>query len=95
MQSIHDFIAHDSRYYAKKVIQDIRDKADILDELPRIGKKVPEINDGSIRELSLYSYRIIYEIRTQGIYMLAVIHKRRDLNPRDIKRLKITQNEQP
>ena len=64
LQSIHDFIAHDSRYYAKKVIQDIRDKADILDEL-------------------------------QGIYMLAVIHKRRDLNSRDIKRLKITQNEQP
>ena len=95
LQSIHDFIAHDSRYYAKKVIQDIRDKADILDELPRIGKKVPEINDGNIRELSLYSYRIIYEIRTQGIYVLAVIHKRRDLNPKDIKRLKITQNEQP
>ena len=52
LQSIHDFIAHDSRYYAKKVIQDIRDKADILDELP-------------------------------------------NLKPRDISRLKITQNEQP
>ncbi|MCY4360585.1 MAG: type II toxin-antitoxin system RelE/ParE family toxin [Gammaproteobacteria bacterium] len=86
LQSIHDFIAHDSRFYAKKVIQDIRDKAEILDELPKIGRKVPEINDGNIRELSLYSYRIIYEIRDQGIFMLAVIHKRRDLRHRDIER---------
>ena len=36
LRAIHDFIAHNSRYYAKKVIQDIRDKADILDELPKI-----------------------------------------------------------
>lgn len=40
LQSIHDFIAHDSRYYAKKVTQDIRDKADILDELPKIGQRM-------------------------------------------------------
>lgn len=31
LRSIHDFIVQDSRFYARKVIQDIRDKADILD----------------------------------------------------------------
>ena len=86
LRAIHDFIAHDSRFYARKVIQNIRDKADILDELPKIGKKVPELDVENIRELSLYSYRIIYEIRPQGIFMLAVIHKRRDLKPEDIER---------
>jgi len=84
LRSIHDFIAHDSRHYAKKVTQDIREKTDVLDELPRIGKMVAEIGDENVKELSLYSYRIIYEIRSGGVFVLAVVHKRRDLMPEDI-----------
>jgi toxin ParE1/3/4 len=86
LRSIHDFIAHDSRHYAKKVTQDIREKADILDQLPKLGKTVPEVRDENVRELSLYSYRIIYEIKDQGVFVLAVVHKRRDLNVRDIEK---------
>jgi len=85
LRSIHDFIAHDSRFYAKKVIQDIREKADILEQLPRTGKKVPELNEDHVREISLYSYRVIYEIGDQGIFVLAVVHKRRDLKAEDIQ----------
>lgn len=79
LRSIHDFIARDSRFYARKVVQDIREKTDILEQLPSAGKKVPELNEGTVRELSLYSYRIIYKIREQGIFVLAVAHKRREL----------------
>ena len=86
LRSIHDFIAHDSQHYAKKVTQDIREKTDVLDELPKVGKKVPELNDEAVRELSLYSYRIIYEIKSQGVFVLAVAHKRRDLKAGDIER---------
>ena len=86
LRSIHDFIAHDSRHYAKKVTQDIREKADILDQLPKLGKTVPEIRDENVRELTLYSYRIIDEIKDQGVFVLAVAHKRRDLNVGDIEK---------
>ena len=86
LRSIHDFIAYDSRHYAKKVTQNIREKTDLLDELPKVGKKVPELNDDAVRELSLYSYRIIYEIKSQNIFVLAVVHKRRDLKTGDIER---------
>jgi plasmid stabilization system protein ParE len=86
LRSIHDFIAHDSRFYAKKVVQDIREKTDILEQLPKAGKKVPELNDDQVRELSLYSYRIIYEIKKQRIFVLAVAHKRRDLKAEDIQK---------
>jgi len=57
-----------------------------LDALPRIGRKVPELNEDAIRELSLYSYRIIYEIKTKHIEVLAVIHKRQDLQTEEILR---------
>ncbi|MGH8654359.1 MAG: type II toxin-antitoxin system RelE/ParE family toxin [Gammaproteobacteria bacterium] len=86
LRSIHDFIAHDSRYYAKKVTQDIAAKTDILNELPRIGRVVPELGNENIRELSLYSYRILYEIKDHDVFVLAVIHKRRDLQPEMIER---------
>jgi plasmid stabilization system protein ParE len=86
LRSIYDFIAQDSRHYAKKVTQDIAAKMDILDELPRIGRMVPELGNENIRELSLYSYRILYEIKDQHVFVLAVIHKRRDLQPEMIER---------
>ncbi len=34
-----DFITHDSHRYAKQVAQDIREKTDVLEQLPKIGKK--------------------------------------------------------
>ena len=58
-----------------------------LDELPRKGRMVPEFNNEAVRELPMYSYRIIYEIKPDGLVeVLAVIHKRRDLEPEDIPR---------
>jgi plasmid stabilization system protein ParE len=86
LRSIHNFIAHDSRHYANKVTQDIREKTDILDQLPKLGKTVPEVRDETVRELSLYSYRIIYEIRAQDVVVLAVVHKRNDFKAGDIEK---------
>ena len=86
LRSIHDFIAHDSPHYARKVTQDIVAKADVLGELPRVGKVVPELGNEAIRELSFYSYRILYEIREPDVVVLAVIHKRRDLQPGMVER---------
>ena len=31
LRAIHDFIASDSKYYAKKVVQDIMDRTNILE----------------------------------------------------------------
>ncbi len=85
LRSIYDFIAHDSMHYARKVTQDIVAKTDVLNELPRMGKMVPELGNDAIRELSLYSYRILYEIKAPDVIVLAVIHKRRDFQPEMIE----------
>jgi toxin ParE1/3/4 len=55
-----------------------------LDALARIGRVVPELIDQTVREVSLYSYRIIYQIQPTHIDILAIIHKRRDLKAGDI-----------
>jgi len=78
LKQIHDYIAEDSRYYAKKVVQTIVEKTEELMVFPEIGRIVPEIDDPNIRELFVYSYRLIYEITPNGIEILAVMHGRRD-----------------
>jgi toxin ParE1/3/4 len=78
LKSIHDYIARDSKYYAKKVSQDIIEKSEILNNFPKIGRIVPEIDDNNIRELLIYSYRLIYEVLPTDILILTVIHGRRN-----------------
>jgi plasmid stabilization system protein ParE len=78
LKAIHDFIASDSKYYAKKVTQDIIDRTNIIETYPAIGRKVPEIDDENVREIFIYSYRILYEIKSEKIYIIGIIHGRRD-----------------
>lgn len=86
LHHIFKFIAEDSKHYARKVTQEIVEKTDILDQLPNMGKVVPEIKDDNVRELHLYSYRILYEVKTPNIEVLAVIHKRRDFKADNLVR---------
>ena len=78
LKAIYDFVASDSKYYAKKVIQDIIDRTNIIEKYPMIGRKVPEIDDENVREIFAYSYRILYEIKSEKIYIIGIIHGRRD-----------------
>lgn len=86
LRQIYNSIAYDSKIYAKHVVQNIADKSGVLNEFPLIGKKVTELNDEQIRELPIYTYRIIYEVKTVDVFILAVMHKRQNLREENIKR---------
>jgi toxin ParE1/3/4 len=78
LKNIHDYIARDSRFYAQKVSQEIVNKSEKLDQYPELGRIVPEIDDPRIRELFVYSYRLIYELLPTGVQVLALIHGKRN-----------------
>jgi toxin ParE1/3/4 len=80
LKQIYDYIAKDSKYYATNVAQQIISKAENLNKFPEIGRVVPEIGDENVRELIIYSYRIIYEVVPNGVQMLAIIHGKRDFS---------------
>ena len=87
LRHIHDYIAQDSPLYARRVTEALVQKTIGLDELTRKGYKVPELNEDAVRELGLYSYRILYEIKADNLVeVLAVIHKRRHLESEEIPR---------
>jgi plasmid stabilization system protein ParE len=39
LRLIHQYIAHDSKRYATRVVQDITEKVEVLRELPKLGRK--------------------------------------------------------
>ena len=78
LKQIHDYIANDSKYYAQNVIQEIVAKIESLNDFSEIGRVVPEISNQNIRELLVYSYRLVYEISAGEIEILTIIHGRRD-----------------
>jgi plasmid stabilization system protein ParE len=50
-----------------------------LARFPKSGRKVPEFYDENTRELTAYSYRIIYAVDPNQVAITAVIHGKRML----------------
>ena len=86
LKKIHDYIARDSKFYASKVTQDIVEKSEKLNAFPESGRIVPEIGDPTIREVFIYSYRIIYMISSHRIEILALVHSKKNFPSIDIKK---------
>lgn len=73
-----EVISGDSKFYVKRVTQDIVSKTDNLNNFPEIGRIVPELDDSTVRELIIYSFRLIYEVKPDRVVVLAIIHGKRD-----------------
>jgi addiction module RelE/StbE family toxin len=87
LRHIHDYIAQDSPLYARRVTEALVRRTIGLEALPRQGRMVPELNDEAVRELRLYSYRVLYEIKSVDlIQVLAVIHRRQNLEADEVPR---------
>jgi toxin ParE1/3/4 len=87
LRAIHDYIAKDAPQNAKPVVQEIRRKAESVVELPYLGRKVPEVNDDQLREVPSHSWRIFYHVRKGEIFIVTIVHKRRDLASEDVSLL--------
>jgi toxin ParE1/3/4 len=79
LERIADYIAEDSPGYAASLARQIRDQARSLDEMAERGRVVPELDQPTVRELVVGSYRLIYEISDGNVYVLGLIHGARDL----------------
>ena len=80
LEAIAEYIAADSPTYAGIVVKKVVNQVKTLARFPRAGRKVPEFDDENIRELIVYSYRIIYRLQEEEeVVIAAVIHGKRIL----------------
>ena len=80
LREITDYVAEASPAKADKLAARLSEVPDMLEQTPRIGRRVPEFNRDDIRELvTVRPYRIIYVIRDETCYIAAIVHSSRDL----------------
>ncbi|MFO7905488.1 MAG: type II toxin-antitoxin system RelE/ParE family toxin [Planctomycetota bacterium] len=76
---IFDYIAEQSLSYADTVYERILARPLQLTEHPHSGSVVPEFGRDDIRELFIYSFRLIYRVADTEVRVLTVIHGNRKL----------------
>lgn len=73
------FIAKDSRYYAAALVRETQEASRSLRIFAERGRMVPEIGASDIRELFVRNYRVIYQVTTDRVFILAFVHGARHL----------------
>ena len=79
LESIADYIAKDSFFYATSFVQEVRDASRSLNIFSEKGRIVPELSSPNIRELFVKEYRLVYSIEETRVVILGLVHGRRDL----------------
>jgi len=81
LDDLYDFVAKDSPIYAEQFVDQILREVGLIEQTPRMGRKVPEANSDQIRERIVQSQRVIYLIDDDNevVSVLALVHVRRDL----------------
>lgn len=73
-----EFIADESPAGAEHILGATLDLAESLESLAERGRVVPEFGDQSIREVFIYSYRLIYRVSDEWVEIVAFLHGARD-----------------
>ena len=78
LEQIIDFISKNSPHYATLTARQIFKRIRLLKKNPRLGRKVPERNDPSIRELIHNRYRIVYKLKEDRVEIWTVFDSSQD-----------------
>ena len=80
VQQIARHIELDSPWQAQRVVQKIYAIPEGLSWSPAKGRIVPEYGDSTLREITVFSWRVIYRLKEPGlIEIAAVVHGKRIL----------------
>ena len=84
LEAIRDFIARDSPYYAKLVVQRLVAAIETFATSPQLGRVVPELRDPSAREVIVGAYRIVYRARQNAVEIATIFHGARPFRENDV-----------
>ena len=78
---IAEYISRDSIDRASLFIDRLFEVTDNLQSSPQLGRIIPEIGDENCREIIYGSYRIMYRVEDDELWITGVIHGARDWKP--------------
>ena len=77
VEAIRAYVARDSARYAALLVERIVASVGRLESFPESGRVVPEVGDGSLREIIYGAYRIVYRVQSELVEVVAVHHAAR------------------
>jgi len=81
---IADYIARDNLTAAERWVDGIFKSVEPLEDLPKLGKIVPEIEKDDFRKIIKGNYRIIYRVEAEQVSILTVRHGKQILPVEEI-----------
>jgi addiction module RelE/StbE family toxin len=81
IDAIAEYIARDSIDRAALFVTRLFEITDRLQEFPLSGRVIPEIGEQSCREIIYGSYRIMYRIDDNDVWITGIVHGARDWKP--------------
>jgi toxin ParE1/3/4 len=81
VEAIAAYIARDSEHYASVIVERMLEAAASLATHAERGRVVPEYHDASIREVLVYSWRLIYRMELNVVAVLTVVHQKQHFQP--------------
>ena len=82
--AIEDHIAEDNSVAAERFIERLIERGESLSKFPSLGRLVPEMPRGQLRELIEGNYRIVYRVQRQTIEILTVFEGHRLLDLQEL-----------
>lgn len=80
---IYYFISKDSNNRAENLLNEINLGINNLILFPEKGRIIPELNLNNYRELLVGSYRVLYRIEKDTIFILTILHMSREFDLED------------
>jgi toxin ParE1/3/4 len=80
LQAIYRFIARDSPRSAEALVDRLLTATERLALFPESGRVVPEFPELGYREIIVSSYRVLYRLEGDTVWIVAIVHGRRRLN---------------
>jgi len=81
VDAIAEYIARDSPEHASFFIERLLEQTNRLTDFPHSGRVIREINDDKAREIIYGSYRIMYLLKNDDIWITGIVHGARDWTP--------------
>ncbi len=75
--AIHDYIAEDSPVNAVRMVNRLIGRVRQLRVFARSGRRVPELDAETMREVIEAPYRVIYRVAGQRVEILTIVHSAR------------------
>jgi toxin ParE1/3/4 len=79
VEAIKAYVARDSLRYATFLVERNVGAVDRLEFFPESGRIVPEVGDGSLREIIFGAYRIVYRAEAESVQVVTIHHGARTL----------------